>query len=165
MTIKRAPRTKCTWPRRPLSGLFAPSKYVAAVAPRATITSGRTTSICRNKNWVQVCASSGSGTRFPGGLHFWSHNQDAPSRAALDLDRWQMLTATYDGEKVRLYKDGAKVAERAVVLADDEGIINIAPIDPWEHERQFKGDIRALTIWNSALSEEALSGLLKNSPK
>ena len=44
--------------------------YVAAVAPSATITSGRTTSIWRSRNGEQVFASTGSGTRLPGGRHF-----------------------------------------------------------------------------------------------
>ena len=43
---------------------------VLAVAPSATMTSGRTTSIWRKRNGEQVFASSGSGVRLPGGRHF-----------------------------------------------------------------------------------------------
>jgi alpha-mannosidase len=116
------------------------------------------------------CEQAGGGNgrylcRFPGGLHFWSHNQDAPSRTPLDLDKWQMLTATYDGQTLRLFKNGEQVGERGVGLADDQNVVMIAPKDPWDHERQFEGEIKGFTIWSSALSADAVHGLLVAMPK
>jgi alpha-mannosidase len=97
--------------------------------------------------------------KFANGLQLWVHNRDVESRTALEQNHWQMLTATYDGHSLRMYKDGQKVGEGTVTLADDDNVINITPKDPWEHRRQFEGDIRALTIWDTALGEDAIAAL------
>ncbi|MGH7132025.1 MAG: glycoside hydrolase family 38 C-terminal domain-containing protein [Phycisphaerales bacterium] len=103
--------------------------------------------------------------KFANGVQFWSHNRDVPSRTQLDLNRWQMLTATYDGKTLRIYKDGKSIGEREVQLADDENVVQIAPKDPWEQKRQFDGDIRDLTIWGSALSDEGIAALKLSMPQ
>lgn len=103
--------------------------------------------------------------KFASGVHFWSHNQDAVTRVPFDLGRWQMITATYDGATVRVYKDATVIAERAATFADDENAVHIAPLDPWDQRYQFKGDLSHLTIWNAALGEESLKALLGAGPK
>ena len=105
--------------------------------------------------------TSGGGrylSRFQG-VHFWAHNSDVASRAQLEVGKWQMLTASYDGNKLRLFKDGKKIGEREVTLADDASVVNIAPVDPWDGKRRFEGEIRALTIWPTAMDEESLKAL------
>lgn len=104
-------------------------------------------------------------TKFAGGLHMWSHNQDVPSRTQYDLGRWQMVTATYDGREGRLYKDGTLVGQRTVRLSDDANVIHIAPLDPWDRRYQFQGDLANLTIWDQALTEKAINTLLDNTPQ
>jgi alpha-mannosidase len=104
--------------------------------------------------------------KFGDGLHFWSRLRDVGSRRTeLDVGRWQMLTATYDGEVLRLYKNGRRVSGRPVELADDEAVVRIAPIDPWDNQRRFKGEIRSFTIWNTALPPEALKVLQDTAPQ
>jgi alpha-mannosidase len=98
-------------------------------------------------------------TKFSNGVHFWSRNRDVPGRTPLDLGRWQMLTATYDGRILRLFKDGRKIGEREVELSDDENAVRFAPPDPWEKKRRFEGEIREFTIWSAALSEDAIRSL------
>ncbi|MBL8886334.1 MAG: chitobiase/beta-hexosaminidase C-terminal domain-containing protein [Phycisphaerales bacterium] len=97
--------------------------------------------------------------KFSGGAHFWSHHGDLSSTSAFELGRWQMLTATFDGKTVRLYKDGTLIGENEGELADDENVVRIAPIDPWEKERRFGGEIRSFTIWDQALSADALQSV------
>jgi alpha-mannosidase len=97
--------------------------------------------------------------KFSRGIHFWSHNRDVEGRTPLDLGRWQMLTATYDSRVLCVYKDGKKLAQRELELADDENAVHIAPIDPWDQTRRFKGEIRDLTIWSEALSVDAIGSL------
>jgi alpha-mannosidase len=112
-------------------------------------------------------ADGGNGrylAKFPTGIHFWAHNRDVRTRTPLSLDQWQMLTATYDGTTIHLYKDGQKIADRAAELSDDQNEVNIAPKDPWDHTRQFDGEIRDLTIWNAALDDEAVKTLLPAKP-
>lgn len=103
--------------------------------------------------------------KFASGVHFWSHNQDVPSRTAYDTGRWQMITATYDGEVGRIYKDGVLIGERAVRLADDESKILIAPVDPWDRRYRYQGDLAHLSIWDQALTEQAIQTLLDHRPR
>jgi hypothetical protein len=113
-------------------------------------------------------SSDGAGRylcKFASGVHFWSHNRDVQDRTALDLSKWQMLTATYDGAVLRLYKDARKIAESPLELADDENVVNIMPKDPWDQRYQFTGEIRGLTIWGAALGEESLGALKNSTPK
>lgn len=104
-------------------------------------------------------------SKFGNGIHFWSDNQDVESRTPLTLNQWQMLTATYDGRTLRLYKDAAKISEDQVSLVDDENIVNLCPKDPWDHRYEFAGDIKGVTIWNAALGEDCLAALLSGMPK
>lgn len=97
--------------------------------------------------------------KFSGGLHFWSHNRDTSSEAPLRVGEWQMLTATYDGSMLKLYIDAKLVASSAAQLADDEPIVHIQPLDPWENKRRFEGGLSGLSIWDTALSAEALEAL------
>jgi alpha-mannosidase len=60
---------------------------------------------------------------------------------------------------VRLYTDGKQVGEHETLLADDQNVVNIAPIDPWEKERRFSGEIRDFTIWDQALGADAIATL------
>lgn len=98
-------------------------------------------------------------SKFANGIHFWSANQDVDTTVPLDLGRWQMLTAVYDGQTMRLYKDGRAIAEQPISLNDDEARVHVMPRDPWEHERIFDGDVRDLTIWKQALSPDAVRTL------
>lgn len=104
--------------------------------------------------------------KFGNGIQFWSHNRDVlGNKTQLELGTWQMLTATYDGTTLRLYRDATKIGERAMTLADDENVVNVAPIDPWENERRFEGELRDLTIWRGAFGPDALKLLLEKGSK
>ena len=75
-----------------------------------------------------------------------------------------MLTATYDGETLHIYKNVKLIGEHAIHLSDDESIVRVAPLDPWDHQRRFNGEIRNFTIWKSALSVDALRALNEAAP-
>jgi len=87
------------------------------------------------------------------GLRFWSANRDVVTRSPLEVGRWQMLTATYNGRTLTLYKDGASIGRKDVELSDDaSSFVNIGTPDPWEHERSFHGAIQSFTIRRGALT-------------
>lgn len=103
--------------------------------------------------------------RFPSGVWFWGRHRDVKGSQDFDLNRWQMITAAYDGQRVRLYKDGKEIGSRALSFVDDEPVLRIAPLDPWESLRRFQGDLAGLTIWNSALSAGSIKVLQQSPPK
>ena len=86
-------------------------------------------------------------------------NADVDTRTQIELNKWQMLTATYDGSTIRIYKDGTKIGEQALTLADDEPTIAVMPADPWEKRIKFDGELKDFTIWDACLTEESLKAI------
>ncbi len=103
-------------------------------------------------------------SKFANGIHFWCTDHDVESTTPLALGSWQMLTATYDGQTLTLYKDAQKIGEEKTALGNDQSVVEIAPIDPWDHERRFVGEIRQFAVWKSALPEAALRQLRESHP-
>jgi alpha-mannosidase len=101
-----------------------------------------------------------------GGLRFWGRNIDLPTNTQLDLNQWQMLTATYDGTNVTVYKDGHQIANGSAELRRAPGVIHIAPLDGWVHQHQFTtGEVANFTIWDSCLGQSAVTALAKQKPQ
>ncbi len=93
---------------------------------------------------------------FRDGITFWyaGHGHDVASKSPLDLGRWQMLTATYNGNSISLYKDGEPIAQTRVGLkADSQNIVSVGGPDPWEHKNTFQGSIKDFTIRRGALTD------------
>jgi alpha-mannosidase len=103
-------------------------------------------------------------SKFTTGIHFWSRHTDVDSSTALDLDRWQMLTATYDGENLRMYKDAKLIGERHIKLENDEPVIHIAPADPWGNHHRFGGEISKFTVWKEPLALNQIRALQLSRP-
>ncbi|MHB8636980.1 MAG: glycoside hydrolase family 38 N-terminal domain-containing protein [Fimbriimonadaceae bacterium] len=98
-------------------------------------------------------------TKFPEGINFWVADRDVQTQVPLDLGKWQMLTATYDGTTMRLYKNGELIGEKQVALADDRSLVRVLPIDAWERRRRFGGEVRNVTVWDMDLPPEAVKRL------
>ncbi len=93
-------------------------------------------------------------------IRFWSANQDVVTRSPLEAGRWQMLTATYNGKTLIVYKDGAVIGRRDVELSNDpNSFVNIGTTDPWEHERSFHGAVQSFTIRRGALTTAEVKDL------
>ncbi len=101
-------------------------------------------------------------TKFPEGINFWAADKDLMTNVQLDLGKWQMLTATYDGVTMRVYKNGVVIGEQAVTLENDQSVARAMPLDAWERKRRFGGDISDFTIWDVDLSGEAVKRLWKS---
>ena len=93
---------------------------------------------------------------FPDGLRFWGRNRDVETDRTLDTKKWQMLTATYDGHTVSVYKDGELIGHGDRTMVDDEAVVRLAPPDPWTKQHRFQGEIRDFTVWTVPLSGRAL---------
>lgn len=104
-------------------------------------------------------------TYFAKGINFWAANQDVSTSTPLDLGRWQMLTATYDGTTVRVYKDGKLIGEGESVLTNDSNRVNIMPRDAWENRLVLDGQVRDFTIWSAPLPVEAIGRLYQQGGK
>lgn len=98
-------------------------------------------------------------TKFPEGLNFWIADRDVMTRTQLDIGKWQMLTAAYDGTTMRLYKNGDLIAEQKVKLEDDASQVRVMPLDAWDRVRRFDGSVRDLAVWDLDLPPAAVKRL------
>jgi alpha-mannosidase len=97
-------------------------------------------------------------------VYFWGGGIDISSGVPYDLHRWQMISATYDGHKVRIYKDGKEIKSDDATLSDAASLVRVGPPPAWGYGHQFTGKVAELSIWNDALSEEYLRTLLGTGP-
>jgi len=107
--------------------------------------------------------------KFANGVHFWAASRDGETHTQFDVNRWQMVTATFQGTRLVIYKNAEKIGEReldgSTELRMDDPVVHIAPVDPWDKQRRFTGEIRSFTIWSDALQEASLRQLLKAMPQ
>lgn len=99
--------------------------------------------------------------QFDAGIHFWGRNVDIDAGERFDLGKWQMITATYDGQKLALYKNGRQLVSTPIGLTEAIPSFRIAPLDGWEGKRRFEGKVRDVTIWSSALDAVAVKAIYK----
>jgi alpha-mannosidase len=99
------------------------------------------------------------------GIEFWGSNVDIASGLPFDLGKWQMVTATFDGQTVRLYKNGVEIKSGAATLSDAQPVVKLAPSGPWDNGHKFSGKIQDFTIWNRVLDPAFLHALLASGPQ
>ena len=113
-------------------------------------------------------ATTGAGryfVNFDHGLAFWLANADLSTKVQIEPKRWQMLTASFDGQTVTLYKDGKQIAAGARTLAPDVAKVGVGIPDPWGHNHRFDGEIRDFKIWRSSVTHEWMQALQQSGPK
>lgn len=103
--------------------------------------------------------------KFPHGLHFWGSNVDIPGNAELDVRAWQMLTCTFDGETLRLFKNGVETASASATLADADPVVRLGPPPPWSYGHHLTGKIAGFSLWSNALSPDAIAELHRRGPQ
>ncbi len=97
---------------------------------------------------------------FPEDIEFWSGGKNLKTNSPVDVGRWQMLTATYNGDSVTLYKDGEKIGSvRVGFSADSDGTVSVGGTDPWAHQHAFAGSVKDFTIRRGALSDGEVKAL------
>lgn len=99
---------------------------------------------------------------YGGTINFWGHWLDIYSTTDFDIGAWQMITATYDGTTIRLYKDARQIGSQYASLAAAAAHVYLAP-SKWGGN--FTGKIDEFTIWDGALSPAQIDALQQTSDK
>jgi hypothetical protein len=80
-----------------------------------------------------------------------------------DIDQWQMITTTYDGRKVRFYKDGLLIGSRIY----DTNFVNCpndlrvpTKYDGTSKPSYFIGKIDEFTMWDGVLTQQEILDLI-----
>ena len=97
-----------------------------------------------NGNLIQVGSYNGP-----------TYGATAPLDAS-DLGQWITFTGTYDGENWNLYKDGVLIVSTpsavGAVTVNADWVIGASA----QNDRFFKGEIKDVAVWDSALSAEEI---------
>ena len=89
--------------------------------------------------------------QFDAGIHFWGRNVDIDAGARFKLGTWQRIQVTYDGKLLRIFRDGKLLSTNPASFADAKSVLKIAPLDGWDHQRSFKGEVKNVEVWDEAL--------------
>ncbi|HEX4020375.1 MAG TPA: LamG-like jellyroll fold domain-containing protein [Acidobacteriaceae bacterium] len=85
--------------------------------------------------------------------------------APLSTQPWHLLAASFDGDTVRLYVDGAEAAHGTLRMGAVQPQIELAPVDtPWSNAAHFGGRIALFTLDRHALSPEEIATLARQKP-
>ncbi len=76
-----------------------------------------------------------------------------------DINQWQMVTTTYDGSIVRIYKNGVLIAMRDQTFSDSPGEVRV-PSYAWDSKDFFAGRFDEFTVWRGVLSVDDILDLV-----
>jgi hypothetical protein len=91
-------------------------------------------------------------------LFYWGRKDATVSGAAgLTRGKWQFVAATFDGQEVQIYANGAKLAGGKLDAGRVSPLLVIAPAQfPAQDNRHFAGKIAGLTVLRHAMTGEEL---------
>jgi alpha-mannosidase len=93
-------------------------------------------------------------------IHLGTGRRNVRTGSPLEAGRWQMLTATYDGKTITLYKDGDAIGDRDVELNAAPGaFVNIGTSASSERSGRFHGAVQAFSIRRGALTDQEVKQL------
>lgn len=76
-----------------------------------------------------------------------------------DVDQWQMITTTYDGIKVRIYKNGILIGLKNVTFTKAKGEVRV-PSNAWYAYNFIAGKYDEFAIWDEALTQQEIVDLI-----
>jgi hypothetical protein len=97
-------------------------------------------------------------------IAFWGNNVDVGSGVAFDVGKWQMITETFDGDTVRIYKNAKLIKSDSISLNDAAPITRLAPPGPWAEAHRFVGKLAGFAIWNRELDSQSIQRLMMKMP-
>jgi len=97
--------------------------------------------------------------------HFWTYDSGSIEwpKQSLDIGEWQMLTVTYDGVMLRVYKNGLLMAKNdKTLLASVAKIVCLGKNVDWSGPgNALLGQVDEFMIWDYALCPEEIGLLLE----
>jgi alpha-mannosidase len=103
--------------------------------------------------------------KFDDGIHFWASNIDITTDVPFDLGKWQMITATFDGSTIRIYKNATLIKTDTMTLADAVPVAKVGAAGPWGGAPKLNGKIADFRIYSIALPADQITALLASTPK
>ena len=103
-------------------------------------------------------------SKFNDGIHFWGSNVDVTTGVPFDLNKWQMVTLTYDGATLTIYKNGEVIKTASLSLSDAASVVQIGTHGPWNNY-EMSGRVSGFAIWNSALDAGAVKSQMAHMPQ
>jgi alpha-mannosidase len=100
-----------------------------------------------------------------GGVGFWGSNIDLTTGIPLDIGKWQMFTATFDGKTLRMYRNARFIKSGDVEFANAAPIARLAPPGPWKDAHRFVGKLAGFAIWNRELDPGSIERMMKQIPQ
>jgi hypothetical protein len=102
----------------------------------------------------------------PGKVGLWIGPDDQLNGSATaEPDKWQLITATFDGQQFHLYSNERNVANGPRTLGSVDPVLQIAPVPMDATEGQhFGGKIASFTVLRRALTDKEVSHLAESQP-
>jgi hypothetical protein len=91
-------------------------------------------------------------------LDFWCNHQNLFSSVWLYVNQWQMVTVTFDGTTVRIYRNTEQIGSKDMDILSVDPQVHIAWPGPHMASR-FAGMVDEFTIWDGALTEREITYL------
>jgi len=76
-----------------------------------------------------------------------------------DVNQWQMITTTYDGNNVRVYKNGLLIGKKTWTFGNAPGDVNVPDYASFA-DHFFKGKFDEFTVWRGALAQQEIKALI-----
>ena len=104
----------------------------------------------------------------PGKVALWMgpQNELSAPQAQANPASWHLVTATFDGEQMRLYSDGELVAHGSLLTGPTQGVLQIGPVPiETENGKHFGGKVAGFTVQRRALSDAEVKHLFADRPQ
>ena len=99
--------------------------------------------------------------QFAEGIHFWGGaNVDSNIEPDVDFDlnRWQMITTTYESQTLRIYKNAEEIYNDVLPLGVAIPTVSISGMSPWGAS-EIVGKVDEFTIFKGRLSQAEIDAL------
>jgi hypothetical protein len=97
-------------------------------------------------------------------IKFWGDSRDIETSIKWDLAKWQMITATYDGTTLRLYKNGSLIGSAPLVFVNAAGMVQIASRTGVSVLANFEGKMDDFAVYNGVLTQSQIDSLAARLP-